>query len=86
MSYRTVNLSPRTYARLRHYKIGGASFDEVISALLDRVPPRELYQEALRSYEKEQPVGRRPSGRGGRSLARALREEFHRSWPRARNK
>ena len=83
MGYRTVNLSPRTYERLRRYKIGGASFDEVIGSLLDRVPPRELYQEALRRYEKEETVGRRS---GGRSVARALREEFRRNWPRARNK
>jgi hypothetical protein len=83
MAYRTINLSPRTYARLRQYKVAGSSFDEAVAALMDRVPPREIYEEALRAFDRSGlPRGKR-AGRGARSLERALRAEFRKSWPKA---
>ena len=39
MSFTTVPVKPETLSRLRRYKTGGASYDEVLNDLMDDHPP-----------------------------------------------
>lgn len=50
MAYKTVNLRPETYERLRAYKVAGLSFDDVVAELLDRVDQAAFYQSILESH------------------------------------
>jgi hypothetical protein len=65
VAYRTVNLKPQTYERLKLYQVGGASADEAIALLMDRVDPEEVFKEALRVHDRRVAAVRR---RGGLSL------------------
>lgn len=65
MTYRTVNLKPETYERLKLYQFGGSSMDETIESLMDRVEPEEVFQEALRVHARRLSAVRR---RGGLTL------------------
>ena len=65
MAYRTVNLKPETYERLKLYQVGGASADEAIARLMDQVDPEEVFQETLRVHDRRVAAVRR---RGGLSL------------------
>lgn len=53
MSYRTVNVKPQTHKRLTRYKIGGASFDDVLTALMDAVPEASLHKRLTTTPEQE---------------------------------
>jgi hypothetical protein len=72
MPYRTVNLLPQTYDRLRGYKIAGRSFDDALIELMDRVPVGEYARDALRDLEKRGPSR-------GRTL---FEREMEREWKR----
>src|SRR2546425_167873 len=39
----TVPVRPETLARLRSYKVGGATYDDVLNELMDDCPPGGLY-------------------------------------------
>ena len=65
MAYRTVNLKPETYDRLKLYQVGGASMDETIESLMERVDPEEVFSEALRVHTRRLAAVRR---RGGLTL------------------
>lgn len=65
MAYRTVNLKPKTYERLKLYQVSGASMDETIESLMERVDPEEVFQEALRVHTRRLAAVRR---RGGLTL------------------
>lgn len=51
MSYKTVNLRPDTYERLREYKVAGLSFDEVVQRLLDQVDREVFYEVVLDEHD-----------------------------------
>jgi len=65
MSYRTVNLRPETYERLRMYKVGGVSMSDVVDQLMDEVEPEEVFARALKVHKKRVQAVRR---RGGLTL------------------
>jgi len=65
VAYKTVNLKPETYERLKLYQTGGASMDEAIESLMDRVDPEDIFQEALRVHTRRLAAVRR---RGGLTL------------------
>jgi predicted CopG family antitoxin len=50
MNYRTINVKPSTYEKLRRYRHMGRTFDEVIDRILDELDPLEMYQAALEEH------------------------------------
>jgi len=53
MSTTTVPVKPETLARLRSYKVRGATYDDVLNELMDDHPPREFLLEHLRRLKRE---------------------------------
>lgn len=53
MTFTSVPVKPETLARLRAYKTGGASYDEVLNELLDEHPPEAFIREHLRRLAEE---------------------------------
>lgn len=49
VAYRTVNLKPDTYNRLRAYRLKGRSFDEVVERLMERVPVPTIHRDLART-------------------------------------
>lgn len=56
MSFTSVPVKPETLRRLRHYKIAGASFDEVLNELMDDHAPETFLREHLRRLREEERV------------------------------
>ncbi len=54
MPLTTVSLKPGTLTALRAYKVGGASFDDVINELMDEHPPAAFIREHLRRLREEE--------------------------------
>ncbi|MEM3086488.1 MAG: hypothetical protein QXO51_01420 [Halobacteria archaeon] len=54
MPLTTVSLKPETLASLRAYKVGGASYDDVLNDLMDDHPPATFVQEHLRRLREEE--------------------------------
>jgi hypothetical protein len=52
----TVPVKSDTLRRLRGYKAGGSSFDQVLNDLMDEVPPSAFIQEHLRRLHEEERV------------------------------
>ncbi len=52
MAYKTVNLRPATYERLKMYQGGGKSLGDVIEELMDLVEPELLYRRELLIHRK----------------------------------
>ncbi|MGQ0535274.1 MAG: hypothetical protein ACT4PT_04300 [Methanobacteriota archaeon] len=52
MAYRTVNLAPATYERLRAYKAGGKTFDDVLNDLMDNLPLERVHEDVLREHRR----------------------------------
>jgi len=46
--FTSLPITPETLRRLKGYKVGGASYDELINDLLDAHPPEEFFLEHLR--------------------------------------
>lgn len=53
MVFTSVPVKPKTLARLRAYKTGGASYDDVLNELLDANPPEAFIKEHLRQLREE---------------------------------
>ena len=53
MATTTVPVKPETLRRLRSYKIGGATYDEVLNDLMDDSPPVAFIREHLRRLREE---------------------------------
>ena len=49
----TVPVKPETLRRLRSYKIGGTTYDEVLNDLMDDNPPVASIREHLRRLREE---------------------------------
>ena len=52
MAYRTVNVKPTTYERLKMYQTRGKSMSDVIDELMDLVEPERLYRRELKIHRK----------------------------------
>ncbi len=50
----TVPVKGETLRRLRGYKTGGASFDDVLNELMDEIPPSSFIKEHLRRLREEE--------------------------------
>ncbi|OGS62423.1 MAG: hypothetical protein A3K59_02855 [Euryarchaeota archaeon RBG_19FT_COMBO_69_17] len=62
MRYKTVNLQPATYERLRRYQFSGRSLSDVIDQLMDVAEPEELYLEALKVHRRRMKELKRSGG------------------------
>ena len=51
--YTTIAIRRETLDRLRGYKVGGASYDDLINDLLEVHPPEEFFLEHLRRLRGE---------------------------------
>jgi hypothetical protein len=56
MTFTTLPVKPETLARLKRYKMGGASYDKVLNELMDDHPPASFLQEHLRRMQEEESV------------------------------
>jgi hypothetical protein len=56
MATTTVPVKPETLRRLRAYKMGGATYDEVLNDLMDDAPPVAFIREHLRRLREEPDV------------------------------
>jgi hypothetical protein len=52
----TVPVKGETLRRLRGYKTGGASFDEVLNEMMDEIPTQSFVKEHLRRLREEEKV------------------------------
>lgn len=52
----TVPVKGETLRRLRGYKTGGASYDDVLNEMMDEFPPATFVQEHLRRLHEEEKV------------------------------
>jgi hypothetical protein len=52
-SFTTLSLKPSTLRRLRSYKVGGKSYDEVLNEFMDEIPTRQFIEEHLRALKEE---------------------------------
>lgn len=52
VTYKTVNVKPATYERLKTYKVAGKSFDEVLNDLMDEVEPDAFYRDLLEQHRR----------------------------------
>ena len=53
MATTTVPVRSETLRRLRSYKVGGATYDEVLNDLMDVKPPGAFIREHLRRLREE---------------------------------
>ncbi len=53
MTFTTVPVKPDTLRRLRGYKTGGRSYDDVLNDLMDEHPPEAFIREHLRRVREE---------------------------------
>ncbi len=53
MSTTTIPVKQETLARLRSYKVGGATYDDVLNNLMDDQPPAGFIREHLRRLKEE---------------------------------
>ncbi len=72
MRYKTVNLQPATYERLRRYQFAGRSLSDVIDQLMDLTEPEEFYLEALKVHRRRIKELKRSGGLSISDAERAL--------------
>ncbi len=72
MQYKTVNLKPATYERLKRHQFAGRSISDVIDQLMDFAEPEELYVEALRVHRRRMKELKRSGGLSISDTQRAL--------------
>lgn len=51
--YTTLPVRTDTLRRLKGYKVGGVSYDQLLNDLLDAHPPEEFFLEHLRRLKRE---------------------------------
>lgn len=54
MATTTIPVKPETLARLRGYKVGGSTYDDVLNDLMDDRPPAGFIREHLRRLKEEE--------------------------------
>ncbi|MBI4416226.1 MAG: hypothetical protein HY557_04510 [Euryarchaeota archaeon] len=72
MAYKTVNLKPATYERLRMYQTGGNSLSDVVDLLMNCVEPEAIYREALRVHRRQVRALKKGGGMTVAQLRKAL--------------
>ena len=50
--YRSVAMRKDTFERLRSYKMGGGTFDQVLNELMDALPLEEVAQSVLEEHRR----------------------------------
>ena len=50
VAYKTVPVTEKTYRRLKDYKMGGATFDEVLTELMRSVPVEVVAERVVREH------------------------------------
>jgi len=50
----TIPVKRETWARLRSYRVGGATYDDVLNDLMDDCPPAGFIREHLRRLKEEE--------------------------------
>lgn len=50
----TVTVQPATLERLRQYKAGGKTYDDVLNELMDALPPRRFLEAHLKALKEEE--------------------------------
>jgi hypothetical protein len=50
--YKTIPLRPKTYERLRDYKLGASTYDEVLNGLMDEVPLERVAKRVLSEHKR----------------------------------
>ncbi len=50
MAYKNVPVRERTYRRLKDYKMGGATFDEVLNEFMRSVPVEVVAERVIREH------------------------------------
>ena len=53
MSYKTINVTPKTYNRLVYYKHANMTFDDVLNEMMDEISEEEFYKAILQEHRKE---------------------------------
>ena len=56
MTFTTVPVKAETLGRLRRYKMGGSSYDDVLNELMDDHPPQSFLKEHLRRISEDESV------------------------------
>ncbi|MFA5861120.1 MAG: hypothetical protein WDA16_05445 [Candidatus Thermoplasmatota archaeon] len=56
MKFTSVPVKPETLRRLKGYKTGGASYDELLNDLMDAHPPEAFMREHFRRLAEEERV------------------------------
>ncbi|MBI4361992.1 MAG: hypothetical protein HY558_02350 [Euryarchaeota archaeon] len=69
-AYKTVPVKPDTWQRLKSYKMGDATYDDVLNDLMDSVPVERFAESVIREFQE-----RARTWRGGRSW-RAIKAEL----------
>lgn len=54
MAATTVTVRPETLRRLRQYKTGGTTFDNVLNELMDALPPRRFIEAHLKALKDDE--------------------------------
>jgi len=74
MTYKTINVSPITYDKLRSYKHVGMTFDDVLNRLMEMIPEEEFYNHVLEEHRKRLKKIKAGEFIGSDDLDRALEE------------
>ncbi len=53
MATTTVPVKPETLSKLRAYKVGGATYDDILNEFMDERPPEAFIQEHLRRLKED---------------------------------
>ena len=69
---KTIPLQPRTWERLRAYKMGGATYDEVLNDLMDAVPLEDIAEQVVAEHRQRLGTWR---GKGWRAVRAELGDE-----------
>ncbi len=52
MSYKTINVTSKTYEKLVLYKHGNMSFDDVINEFMSQIEEKKFYKHVLKEHKK----------------------------------
>ena len=55
-TFTSVPVKPETLRRLRSYKVGGKTYDDVLNAFMDETPTAEFWKEMDRRLKEETDV------------------------------
>lgn len=79
LAYKNFPVREETWQRLRAYKMGGATFDEVVKDLLDSVPLEEVSEEVIREHKRR--MRSRKGWKDWREVRKSLGDDWRRAHP-----